>query len=77
MQFRPISYTNKKRDITSKTDVYVNEPRFIDDAESYLNASMIPAYYGDTLDKNLVQLFNISFGKADDKSYSHSKYTTW
>lgn len=77
MQFRPISYTDGKRDITSKTEVHVDDPKSIADAKSYLNASLIPIYYGDSLDNNLVQLFNISFGKAKDRSYSYSNYTTW
>lgn len=77
MQFRPITYTNEVRDITSKTALHINPPTNISDPNAYLNASLVSIYYGDSLDKNLVQKFNISFGKAGDKYYSHVNYTTW
>lgn len=78
MQFRPISYTKPDRDITSKTDVLLNKPYFIADASAYLNATIVSTYYGNDLDKkNLVQLFNVSFGQQEDKFYSNTNYTTW
>lgn len=77
MQFRPITYTTKVRDITSKTGLHVNKPTNIIDPNSYLNSSLVSIYYGDSLDKNLVQKFNISFGKPGDKYYYYTNYTTW
>lgn len=78
LQFRPISYTKPDRDIASKTDVHLNKPYYIANANAYLNATIVSAYYGNDLDKkNLVQLFNVSFGQKEDKFYSNSNYTTW
>lgn len=78
MQFRPISYTKPDRDISTKTDVHLNKPYFIADANAYLNSTIVTTYYGDDLNKkNLVQLFNVSFGQSEDKFYSNTNYTTW
>ncbi|XP_031636232.1 glycosylated lysosomal membrane protein B-like [Contarinia nasturtii] len=75
LQYRPISYTEQSRDITKRTDVHLNQPDFLDDAETYLNLSIAYSYYGNTLDQYLVQSFNVSFGQREDKFYSN--YTTW
>lgn len=75
LQYRPISYTKPIRDITSKTDVHLNKPNFVEDAKNYLNLSVAYSYYGNALNENLVQSFNLSFGMPQDKFYSN--YTTW
>lgn len=77
LQFRPISYTEESRDIPTKTDIHLNEPIFIKDAQSYLNSSLVYSYYGNTFGNNLVQSFNVSFGQTQDKFYSLTNYTTW
>lgn len=64
--------------MTSKTDVHLNKPIFIDNANVYLNSTIVTTYYGgDLAKKNLVQFFNVSFGQKEDKFYSNTNYTTW
>lgn len=77
IQFRPLSYTDESHDASRNTEAHLNEPFSIADPKVYLNSSLALSYYGDSLDKYLIQSFNISFGQINDGFYSKSNYTTW
>lgn len=72
-----MSYTNKSRDPNNDIEVHLNEPISLAHADTYLNASLAKSYYGDDLEQNLIQSFNITFGQTGDGFYSNSNYTTW
>lgn len=77
LQFRPISYTEESRDLSSQTATHLSEPVFLANPKIYLNSSLAWSYYGNLLSDSLVQSFNISFGKKEDGFYTHSNFTTW
>lgn len=76
IQFRPLSYTDSTRNPSKNTGLQLNEPVFIN-PKSYVNSTLVWSYYGNSMDNNLVQAFNISFGEKNDKFYSKSNFTTW
>lgn len=77
VQFRPISYTKEIRDYSSITGVIWNQPINIEDPKSYLKNSIAWSYYGNELDKILVQSVNVSFGSPKDGFYSRTNYQSW
>lgn len=77
VQFRPNSYTNERRELSSQTGVHLNEPLSIADPKTYLNNSLVASYNGFELEKSLVQSFNVTFGQSEDGFYTATNYTTW
>lgn len=77
VEFQPITFTKKDRDIGSERELHVNGPSFLNDSHSALNGTIAWSYYGNKSDELLVQVFNVSFGQAQDGFYTSSNFTTW
>lgn len=65
------------RDIGSERELHVNGPSFLNDSVNALNSTVAWSYYGLSLSDKLVQVFNVSFGQAQDGFYTSSNFTTW
>lgn len=76
LEYRPVSYTQPDRDVSTSTETHQTEPKAIEYAAHALNATLAYAIYGSKLDSLLVQGMNISFGFSGDGFYSKTNYTT-
>lgn len=76
LEYRPVSYTQAERDVSTSTETHQTEPKSIEYAADALNATLAYAIYGSKLDSLLVQGMNISFGFSGDGFYSKTNYTT-
>jgi len=79
LQWKPVSYFGKVRDISNSIDVASYD---IQDAngtiqDSTLSNSVLWAYYGDRLDSMFLQHTNISFGSEKDGWYNKTPHISW
>ncbi|XP_055637790.1 glycosylated lysosomal membrane protein-like [Toxorhynchites rutilus septentrionalis] len=76
IEYRPVSYTQPERDVSTSTETHQSEPTAILSPSEKLNTTLAYAIYGQRLDTLLVQGMNISFGFSGDGFYSKTNYTT-
>lgn len=80
VQYRPVSYTNEARDVSTSTLVRQTDPQHVDDVLSTLSETVFMAATkteGVGLRESLVQNLNISFGVGGDGCFEKTNYTTW
>lgn len=77
MQYRPVCYTHRERDVSTSTETHITIPINLADPMAQLNGSLAYVYYGYMLDELLVQGFNVSYGLAGDGFYGKTMYNSW
>lgn len=77
LQYRPVSYTNLKREVAESTLIRQTEPQHVYDPTEALNETIFVALEGFKIDGYLVQSINVSFGVAADGCLQKQNYTTW
>jgi len=76
LQWRPVSYNNESRDVTSSTET-VQYPPKMSNQTSEVESSMLYRYYGKTVDELLLQRLIVSLGSKGDGFYKKTNYLTW
>lgn len=77
LQWRPVSYTTVSREATSSTETVQYPPIKVSNHLSAVTNSMLYRYYGDNVDKLLMQTIVVSFGTPGDGFYKRTYYSTW
>ncbi|KAJ9584542.1 hypothetical protein L9F63_021113, partial [Diploptera punctata] len=77
LQWRPVAYIAKERDISNSTDTNVYGVLDVKNHTSQLNNSILYSYYSYHLDDVLVQSTIVSFGLKEDGFYKKTNYTSW
>lgn len=79
LQWKPICYTKKVRDIIDSVDItsYDIQQRHFNTTNSSLNSSLLWAYYGTHLEHLSLHSANISFGTKKDGYYNTTKHISW
>lgn len=77
LQWRPVAYVAKERDIVNSTDINSYGVTDVKDHTAYLNHTLLYAYYSSNLDSLLVQSTAVSFGLKEDGFYKKTNYTSW
>ena len=55
----------------------MGDPKHVEDAASVYNHTLLYALYGPELNEIFVNAINVTFGKAGDGYYDHTKYQAW
>lgn len=76
MQYRPVCYLEKERDVSSSTETGYTNIKDINNVDDF-NGSIVPSFFGDTLYAIILQGFNISFGIKNGGYYSMNNYTSF
>lgn len=76
LQWRPVVYTTRARDLSESTGVNVSTSvqAEIDDQ---IKKSVLYAMYGDKIGNYLVRKINVTFGSPEDGFYKKTKYNAW
>jgi len=79
LQWKPICYTQKVRDISNSIDVtsYDLQDYAINFSNPILQSSLLWAYYGSHLDSLELQSTNVSFGTKKDGFYNATQHISW
>lgn len=77
LQYRPVSYSNADREVTTSTLVTQTAPKSVENAMIALNWTIFNSVEGVRLERALVQTMNVSFGTSGDGCYKKTNYTTW
>uniref|UniRef100_A0A1B0CDC9 Secreted protein n=3 Tax=Lutzomyia longipalpis TaxID=7200 RepID=A0A1B0CDC9_LUTLO len=77
LQYRPVSYTDEDRDVSTSTQTYQSSPATPNNAIKKLNNTVFRSIFGDSVETMLVQSLNVSFGTSGDGFYTKYNYTTW
>ncbi|KAL0119415.1 hypothetical protein PUN28_007720 [Cardiocondyla obscurior] len=77
LQWRPVSYSNALREITSSTETIQYPPKQVFNHTSIIRNSMLYCYYGEATDNLLMQKIMVSLGSKGDGYYKKSSYLTW
>jgi hypothetical protein len=77
LQWRPVVYSTRDRDLSASTDVNVTRPVHLHDAAALLNNTMMYAFYGAQLGDMLAVAVNVTFGGNGDGFYKKTKYQAW
>lgn len=77
LQWRPVAYVAKERDISNSTEINSYGVTDVKDHTAYLNHTLLYAYYSSNLDSLLVQSTAVSFGLKEDGFYKKTNYTSW
>lgn len=74
IEYRPVSYTKKVRDVSDSTDTHLGP--IVDPVDQFMYKSLVGAYFGFN-EGHLLKATNISFGAVNDKFYSNTNYTSF
>lgn len=77
LQWRPVSYTNIARDVTSSTETIQYPPTKVSNHTSAIRNSMLYCYFGHKVNDMLTQSIIISLGIRGDGFYTRTQYSTW
>lgn len=77
LQWRPVAYVAKERDLSNSTETRSYGVKNVTDHTSHLNNTLLYAYYSSNLDNLLVQSTTVSFGLKEDGFYKKTNYTSW
>ena len=77
LQWRPVVYTTKARDLSESTGVSVGMSEKVTDIEGSLQKSLLYILYGDDLKDIFVRKINVTFGSPEDGFYKKTKYQAW
>lgn len=77
MQYRPVSYTNPEREVSTSTAVRQSEPQKPENALEALNETIFTSVQEIALERAMVASMNVSFGVAADGCFGKTNYTTW
>lgn len=77
MQWRPVAYVADERDIVNSTETAFYDIKNITNTSSKCDGTLLAAYFGDNLSKNLLNALNISFGAKDDGFYAQNNMSIW
>lgn len=77
LQWRPVSYNSASRDVTSSTETMQYPPVKVLNHTSAVENSLPYYYYGEQVDKLLLQKLMVSFGSKADGFYRTTSYSTW
>jgi len=75
LQWRPVSYNNESRDVTSSTETIQYPPKMSNQTSEVEN-SMLYRYYSN-MDELLLQRLIVSLGSKGDGFYKKTNYLTW
>lgn len=76
LQWRPVSYNNASRDVTSSTETIQYPPRMFNRTSEVRN-TMLYRYYNETVKDILLQRLTVSLGSKGDGFYRKTNYLTW
>ncbi|XP_067008190.1 glycosylated lysosomal membrane protein [Anabrus simplex] len=78
LQWRPVAYISKNRDISNSTDTDIYGVSNVKNASSYLANSLLAHSFYDLDHQNLLmQSAVVSFGIKEDGFYKKTNYTSW
>lgn len=77
LQWRPISYMTKERDVTDSTDVVFYPLGKSKDAFDDATNSILLPYYEENINGIIARKLNVSFGSNGDGFYKKTNYTSW
>lgn len=77
MQWRPISYTTKDRDVSKSTETIYYPLVPIENRTGSVNNSLLYMYYGERINSLLVESVFVSLGAKGDGFYKKTSYLTW
>lgn len=77
VQYRPVSYTNAERDVSTSTLVRQTEPQHPENQLDTLAETIFAAVECVVATTALVENMNVSFGVEGDGCYVKTNYTTW
>ena len=77
LQWRPVSYTNRDRDVTDSVNTVYYTVRNATVDNYFTKSNLFYMYYGENMFNILVQRMNISLGSAGDPFYKETQYSTW
>jgi hypothetical protein len=77
LQWRPVAYVAKERDLSNSTETRSYGVKNVTDHTTHLNNTLLYAYYSSNLDNFLVQSTAVSFGLKEDGFYKKTNYTSW
>lgn len=77
LQWRPVAYIAKERDLSYSTDTNSYGVLDIRNHTAQLNHTLLYSYYSQNLDNLLVQSTTVSFGLKEDGFYKKTNYTSW
>ncbi|KAG7205591.1 hypothetical protein KM043_007561 [Ampulex compressa] len=77
LQWRPVSYTNESRDVTSSIETVQYSPAKVVNRTSAIRNTMLYCYFGSKAENLLLQKITVSLGSKADGFYKESSYSTW
>lgn len=77
VQYRPVSYTNEEREVSTSTLVRQSAPQHPDNQLDTLSETIVAAVEGISVPRALVENMNVSFGVKGDGCFGKTNYTTW
>nr|CAD7396179.1 unnamed protein product [Timema poppensis] len=77
IQWRPVAYIAKERDLTNSTDANNYGLSNVTYPSAVLNSSALYAFFSSSLENMLVQETVVSFGLKEDGFYKKTNYTSW
>lgn len=77
MQYRPVSYTNPAREVSTSTAVGNSELQRPENVFEALNETIFTSIEEIALERAMVSSMNVSFGVAADGCFGKTNYTTW
>jgi len=77
LQWRPVAYVAKERDLSDSTETRTYGVRNVTDHTAHLKNTLLYAYYSCNSDNLLVQSTTVSFGLKEDGFYKKTNYTSW
>ena len=77
MQWRPVVYTSRTRDLSSSTDVNISSPVQVHKPSVEMKDTILYAMYGEDLNDMLVTRLNVTLGGVSDGFYKKTKYQAW
>ncbi|CAG2055870.1 unnamed protein product [Timema podura] len=77
IQWRPVAYIAKERDLTNSTDANNYGLSNVTYPSAVLNSSAVYAFFSSSLENMLVQETVVSFGLKEDGFYKKTNYTSW
>lgn len=77
VQYRPVSYTDAERDVSTSTLVRQSNPMPAPDDVDPLSETIFASIQGVIVQRAVVENMNVSFGVKGDGCYDKTNYTTW
>ena len=77
LQWRPVVYTTRARDLSESTGVNVSSSIRVTEIGSKLSKSLLYVLYGNDLENYLVRRVNVTFGSPEDGFFKKTKFQAW